>query len=73
MMGQCVPYMMNTTSSNILFAAAVATACTRAATVGTVGVVDEDEGGLLKIWRTIRSRSCRDTKRADHCERRLGC
>lgn len=59
----------NATSSNILFgAAAVGSA---ACAVSAVGLVDEDEGGLLITGRTIRSGSCRDTKRADHCERGL--
>jgi hypothetical protein len=61
--------MRNTTSSNIPFGALAALAF--AAT--TADLVDEDEGGLLITGRTIRSGSCRDTKCADHCERRLGC
>lgn len=71
MSGQRVAYATNTSSSNILFgAAAVGIA---AGAVGAVGLVDEHEGGLLMIGGTIRTKIRRDTNRADHCERGLGC
>lgn len=60
-------YVTSATSSNILFLAAAAGST--AGAVGAVGLVDEDEGGLLITGRKIKSRSCRDTGRADHCER----
>jgi hypothetical protein len=66
-----VPYTRNATSSNVLFGAAAVGST--AGAVSTVGLVDEDEGGLLITGRAIRSGSCRNTKCADHCERRLGC
>ena len=69
--------MKNATSSNVLvLAAALVRAASAVAsavsTVSAVSAVDEDGGRLLITRRTIRCRSCRDTKRADHCKRRLG-
>ena len=66
----CVPY--DERNVNILFAATVAAVGLRAA-AASAGLVDEDGGELLIIERTVRSGSCRGTKRADHCERRFGC
>ena len=66
-----MPWTTKVTSSGIpLVAAAVRIG---AVAVGAVGLVDEDDGGLLRTGRTVKGMSWRDTERADHCERRMGC
>ena len=67
-----MPYMTNAMSCDIPFAAAAA-AGTRAIAGRATSLVDKNEGGFLITGRKVKSRSCRDTKGVDHCERRLSC
>ena len=69
---QCVFYMTNATPGNIPVTAAAVAAGLRAA-AASAGLVNEDGGELLITERTVRSGSCRGTKRADHFQRRFGC